>query len=409
MRLLYGINTNGQGHINRARDVIRQLLLDGHQVDCLFSGPTPPLYAKSLSRRWRHIPGYKIKFSGHGINVPETLLQNLLHFRNFPRIFENVRRLVKLEDYDAVITDFEGFSCMAGLATQKPVISVDHQHSLIHFKQVLPPVQVHDLIVGMGLVLYCTPLCHHYFAIDFVQELQRSGIGTLFPLFEKSELLDYTPTVEDHYCVYLPYLREQHLLKVLKTFPEEQFRVYGYNRKETHCNISFEPTGRQSFLKDMASSKGVLMHAGFSSSWEAILLKKHIYLNPLDNHIEQATNAHRLAKIDRAHVAPILTHESVAAFLSKAQDQDYQVNANLTITHPSVLTNAIYDRIDDFEPFVSWAIVRKQLNRIAGGISNGMGGVRAQASQAVNHIAQRVNSRFLNRIKSPPELLSKLT
>jgi uncharacterized protein (TIGR00661 family) len=397
MRFLYGINTNGQGHINRARDVIRQLLLDGHHVDCLFSGPTPPPYAKSLTHRWRHIPGYKIKFSDRGINVPETLLQNLLHFRNFPRIFENVRQLVKREDYDAIITDFEGFSCMAGLASQKPVISVDHQHSLIHFKQVLPPVQLHDLIVGMGLVLYCTPLCNHYFAIDFVQESQRSGIGTLFPLFEKFELLNYEPTIEDHYCVYLPYLQEEHVLKVLRKFPEAQFHVYGYNRKETHDNISFEPTGRVTFLQDMASSKGVLMHAGFSSSWEAILLKKHIYLNPLANHIEQATNAHRLAKFDRAYVAPAFTSESVGEFMTHAEQQDYRVTADLTITHPSVLTNAIYDRIDDFEPFVSWGIVRKQLGRIGGGVSQGMGGVRSQAGQLVNHFTQRLSGRVINR------------
>ena len=392
MKILYGINTNGQGHINRARDVIRQLVHDGHQVDSLFSGPAPPPYAQSLTDRWWHIPGYKIRFSGQGVDQIRTLLDNLIHFRHFPRIFENVRKFIRREAYDAIISDFEGFSCVAGLALQKPVISVDHQHSIIHFKQVWPPVPLHDLIIGMGLVLYCTPLCNHYFALDYVQEPKRLGIGTLFPLIEKAELREYSPTIENHFLVYLPYLREEYVLKLLRKLPEEQFRVYGYNREETHNNICLRPTGRMPFLRDMASSKGIIMHAGFSTTWEAIQLDKHMLLNPLEGHIEQQTNAHRLKKLNRASVALQLRRRDLADFVAQTHDENYKVPVHLTIVHPSILTKAIYDRIDDFERPLSRAIVKKQFSRIFNALGSKASLVRA---------SQLRNRLFGNNPSSP--------
>ena len=381
MKILYGINTNGQGHINRARDVIHQLKLDGHQVDSLFSGPPPPSYAQELTDKWWHVPGYKIHFTGQGVDQIRTLLDNLVHFRHFPSIFENVRKFIRREAYDAVISDFEGFSCVAGLALQKPVISVDHQHSIIHFKQVWPPVPLHDLIIGMGLVLYCTPLCHHYFALDYVQKPKRLGIGTLFPLIEKAELNEYPPTIGDHYLVYLPYRTEEYVLKLLQKFPEERFHLYGYNRDETHNNVILKPTDRKTFLQDMASSKGILMHAGFSTTWEAIQLHKHILLNPLEGHIEQQTNAHRLNKLNRASVAHRLTRKDVANFIKQTQDDHYQVSMRLNIVHPSNLTNAIYDRIDDFERPLSGAIVKKQFSRIFSALGSKASRVKGRASQ----------------------------
>ncbi|NHJ31862.1 MAG: hypothetical protein FK732_03275, partial [Asgard group archaeon] len=38
MKLLYGINTNGQGHINRSRIFISELIADGHEVHVFLSG-----------------------------------------------------------------------------------------------------------------------------------------------------------------------------------------------------------------------------------------------------------------------------------------------------------------------------------------------------------------------------------
>jgi hypothetical protein len=195
------------------------------------------------------------------------------------------------------------------------------------------------------------------------------------------ELNDYTPTIGDHYLVYLPYRNEEYVLKLLQKFPEERFHVYGYNREETHDNVVLKPTGRPTFLQDMASSKGILMHAGFSTTWEGIQLNKHMLLNPLSGHIEQQTNAHRLKKLNRASITHSLSRKDVANFIKQTQDENYQVPIQLTIVHPSILTKAIYNRIDDFVRPLSGAIVKKQFSRIFSALGSKVSGVKGRASQ----------------------------
>jgi UDP:flavonoid glycosyltransferase YjiC (YdhE family) len=41
MRILYGVQTTGHGHLVRSTPIIRQLRERGHRVDVLPSGPRP--------------------------------------------------------------------------------------------------------------------------------------------------------------------------------------------------------------------------------------------------------------------------------------------------------------------------------------------------------------------------------
>jgi UDP:flavonoid glycosyltransferase YjiC (YdhE family) len=41
MNILYGVQTTGNGHISRSREVIRQLKRSGHQVQVILSGNDP--------------------------------------------------------------------------------------------------------------------------------------------------------------------------------------------------------------------------------------------------------------------------------------------------------------------------------------------------------------------------------
>ena len=41
MKILYGVQTTGNGHISRSRELIRVLKRRGHQVQVVFSGNSP--------------------------------------------------------------------------------------------------------------------------------------------------------------------------------------------------------------------------------------------------------------------------------------------------------------------------------------------------------------------------------
>ena len=43
MKILYGIQTTGNGHISRSREVVRELKKLGHEVQVLFSGSKPEM------------------------------------------------------------------------------------------------------------------------------------------------------------------------------------------------------------------------------------------------------------------------------------------------------------------------------------------------------------------------------
>ena len=51
MKVLYGMSSNGQGHINRSRIFIQQLIKDGHEVHILLAGKRPPQYAYEVVER----------------------------------------------------------------------------------------------------------------------------------------------------------------------------------------------------------------------------------------------------------------------------------------------------------------------------------------------------------------------
>jgi uncharacterized protein (TIGR00661 family) len=348
LKILYGINTIGQGHLNRSSTVINQLIADGHQVDCVFSGPSPPNYALKIAHRWMHIHGYIMKFIGHRIDTAKTFCVNLKYARSLLKSISKIFRLTFNEKYDAIINDFDLITSLTGFLLRKPVTVIDHQHSLIHPGAVRAPGKISDIfnvIVAIGMTV---PYFSHIFTLDFVEQPIRRHKETLFPLIWKHELKNLPISVEDHYCVYLPYIDPKHIYDVFSQFPNEKFFVYGQDLKNKNGNVIFKPTSRKTFLKDMASSKGVIAHSGFSMSWEIMLLRKPFYTIPLKKHYEQQTNAYRLSKLQLAHVANNLTREELAKFIKEAEDQNYEAPVKFKIYDASVLTKFIYEAIERY-------------------------------------------------------------
>jgi hypothetical protein len=214
-------------------------------------------------------------------------------------------------------------------------------------------------------------------------------------LVSKPELKDYRTSVEDHYTVYLPYIDRTKLCHVFSQFPEETFYVYGYNHNGTCENMVFKPTGRDPFLQDMASSKGIISHAGFSITWEAALLRKMIYTIPLARHYEQITNAYRLSQFGLAYASPHLTVKDLRGFISQAESQNYKTPTILPIVSPAALVKAIYREIDDHSPILSCSWVKKH-------IMNGMEQINSNVVKLKESLSQlRIRcSNWLNNTLS---------
>ena len=101
MRILYGIQLNGNGHITRSLELINQLKSKGYDVDIIASGGN---YSLELPDYIKKFKGLSMYFNKSGkINKLKTILSL------------NIFKLIKdihydCSEYDLVISDFEPIS-----------------------------------------------------------------------------------------------------------------------------------------------------------------------------------------------------------------------------------------------------------------------------------------------------------
>ena len=124
MRILYGVQSTGNGHITRARALSKEFnKVDAH-VDYLFSGR--PLNAYFQMEQFTNRQTYR------GLTFT-TVTGEVQYFKsvfdnNLPTFIRDVRSL-DLSPYDVIITDFEPITAWAAKLQQKHVIGIGHQYA----------------------------------------------------------------------------------------------------------------------------------------------------------------------------------------------------------------------------------------------------------------------------------------
>ncbi|HUU79786.1 MAG TPA: glycosyltransferase family protein [candidate division Zixibacteria bacterium] len=349
MKILYGINTNGQGHINRARIFIDKLQNDGHEVHILFVGKEPPAYAYELAPVSYYKFGPIDIYNDHKLDYSKTFQVLLTNLGKMTKNRRDILDVASKEDFDVIFTDFENMTSVIGRVLKKPTICIDHQHSAFHpSSEEAPAKPALKLGLKFGIRLM-VPYYSHCFAIDFTEKIDRVDDFTLFPLIWKPEFDNYKITTSNHYLVYLARYDKDKMIKNLLAFPDDTFIIYGFNTEEVIKNIIFKKTSREEFLKDIVACKAIIANAGFSLAWEACLLNKMIWVIPHSNNYEQITNAYRLNKLDRAFVTDKLTENEIKYFLSHTEKQNYQPKVKLPIISPDVLMDQVYSQIKFFQ------------------------------------------------------------
>lgn len=281
MKILYAVQGTGNGHITRAMALI-PVLKKYADVDVLLSG-----FSYNLSLPFNvdyQFKGMSFCFGKKGgIDYFETYKKNKLK-----RFLNEVKQL-DLEKYDFVISDFEPVSCWAAIKQKKRCIGFSNQNSI--FTPNVPLPKSMD-VAGKMVLKYYAPTSMN-FGIHFQQYNSQ-----LFTPIISNEVRRLQTTKQDFYLVYLPAYTPEKIIHVFKNFEKEQFVVFS-NVKEaiTKKNINVLPLDRAEFLKQMASCKGVITAAGFSTTADALFLKKKLLVIPQKNQFEQKCNAFALKKM----------------------------------------------------------------------------------------------------------------
>ena len=278
MKILYGVQATGNGHITRARAINSWFSDFGIEVDYLFSGrPKEEFWDMEEFGDWQCKRGLTFVHKAGKISILNTIRQNsLLELR------KDIKNL-ELSPYDLVISDFEPITAWAARLKNKRCIGVGHQYA---FSSDVPrrgadfmasAIMKNFAPAKIGLGLHW----HHF------------GGPILPPIAEIHDTNE--PSDPNKVVVYLGFEEPERVIELLEPFENHLFAYYGpFPQYESRGHIQLKPLSREGFKHDLATSGGVICNAGFELSSEAIQLGKKLLVKPLLGQMEQLSNAEAL-------------------------------------------------------------------------------------------------------------------
>lgn len=308
MRILYGVQTTGRGHLVRARVLVRELKARGHDVRTLFSGPEfePGWLEGGVFEPWTRCRGLTHVSVNGRISYWRTARQlNVLEFAR------DVRR-VDADGAELVICDYEPITARVAARAGLPSIGIGHLYAFAHAGV---PVHGSNLLNHAILRRFApvsTPLGLHW---------HHFGAPVLPPTVPEDVPDPGAVTHDGPVLVYLNFEALDEVVATLQAVREAEFRVYSSSRgaAERHGNVEVRPISRAGFLADLACARGVMCNTGFSLISEALHVGKRVLTKPTRHQTEQESNAVALERLGLARVTNRIDAPTVRDWLAHAR------------------------------------------------------------------------------------------
>ncbi len=278
MKILFGVQGTGNGHISRSRELVRKLKEDGHEVQSVISGRREDeLREIDIFKPYSVLKGLTLATYRGRMNYIETMFQ-----LDMVRLTADVLTL-DTTGVDLIITDFEPVTSMSARIKGIPSLGFGHQYAFPY-----------DIPIARG------NLFERYTLLNFAPARYNAGLHwhhfnqPIFPPVIPETLYRAARQVEDpqKILVYLPFEEVEDVEAFVRPFDAYNFSIYGKvkeDRDDSH--LHFRSYSREGFLRDLMECSGVVCNAGFELPGEALHLGKKLLLRPLDGQIEQESNA----------------------------------------------------------------------------------------------------------------------
>jgi uncharacterized protein (TIGR00661 family) len=282
MKILYGIQGTGHGHISRAREMI-PCLSKHATVDILISGYNCNIsleYTKVVHRR-----GISLTYDNDG---GVSYLKTALNVK--PLTFLRDLSSLNPDQYDLVISDYEPVTAWASINSKTPSVGLSHQASFLSDKCPRPKTKS---LFSESVLKYFAPVNR---SIGF--HFKRYDSFILPPVIRR-EIRDLSPTQKNHVTVYLPSFDHESLTTIFFQCKNTEWHLFSPNCEDEYRkeNIWVRPIGNKPFLESIESCKGVVAGAGFETCAEAMFLGKKLLAIPIKNQYEQFCNAAALSEM----------------------------------------------------------------------------------------------------------------
>ena len=298
LRVLYGIQGTGNGHLARARCMVPALRAEGVELSFLFTGRAQDqFFNMELFGSYSYKPGLTMSIAGGKVRPLRTLFGNSLF--GFARDIA----ALDLSEIDLVISDFEPVSAWAAKLRGVPSIGISHQAA---FEQSVPKVRGHRL----------SRLIMKLFAPA------KTSVGVHWHHFNQPVL---PPIIEEHaqfsadprlVLVYMAFESLDDVVSLLAPFTEYRFEVFAKVKQIVRQDhITINPLSHEHFHRTLERCSGVICNTGFELASECLQLGKKMLTKPLNGQYEQLCNALALQALERATVMTHLERNALRDWL----------------------------------------------------------------------------------------------
>lgn len=338
MKILYGVQGTGNGHITRARHMAKGFAQRKDiQVDYFFSGRKPDQYFDMQEfGSYSHGRGFTFVTQNGRIHHRKTVLNNnLCHFLS-------ELKSQNLSGYDLVINDFEPITAWAAKRAGIPSISLSHQAAFLH------QVPVHQqTIIDKAITKYFAPTQYrlgthwYHFGYDIIPPFVASELRSIpqkSPILHGHKLNGHKLS-GDNILVYLPFENLSLIQEHLHVLSDYNFTCYHplINHDRQDKNIQWKRPASAPFKTDLIGCDGVISNCGFELSTECLSLGKPLLVKPLNRQYEQLSNAYTLKNLGLCHVLHTINVDEIDDWLQNKQ--------GIQIEYPS-----------DCSDFIDWIV-----------------------------------------------------
>lgn len=317
MKILYGVQGTGNGHIARARLMAEAFAQRTDvQVDYFFSGRNTNAYFDM------DVFGHYQTKRGLSFITENGSLNRFKTIKNI-RLIEFMRDVRKLDlsAYDLVLNDFEPISAWAAKSQSVPSLSISHQAAFMY----AVPTEAQS-IIDKWVTRYFAPTQYalgvHWYHYNqaiippFVPPMISSSIPKEFPMQDNDR--HRRPKDSDFTLVYLPFEDTSQIQQVLQALSENRFYCYHPDVQFPFVekNIHWFPPSKIGFHEALSACQQVIANGGFELATECLSLGKALLMKPLTGQFEQFSNAFMLRQLGISDTLFTLNTDDIEEWLN---------------------------------------------------------------------------------------------
>lgn len=281
MKIFYGVQGTGNGHITRARMMAKEFEAADLDVTFQFTGrPSSQYFEMDIFKDYRVRKGLTFHAKNGEVSYVKTA------FKTNPVTFMQEVKALDLKGFDLIISDFEPVTSWAAKIQKRKVIGLGHQYAFAH------------KIPRAGTDAIAELLLKYFAPADIHLGLHWHHFGQLVlpPIIDTPKKPGNT--VQNKIVVYLPFEDQNEVVRLLSTFVNFEFHLFspetiGHSSQHIKCY----PLSRDGFQKVFYDCAGIISNAGFELASEALHLGKKILVKPLHAQMEQTSNAAALQQL----------------------------------------------------------------------------------------------------------------